>query len=144
MSDPTSVVVPGRPAPLGAYPHVRLVGDLAFVSGTGSRRADGSFAGAELDSEGRLIRDIRVQTRAVLDNLADVLAAVGASLADVVDITTFLVTMEDFEGYNEVYAEYFSAATGPARTTVAVHQLPHPSLAIEIKAVALRPAAPQV
>ena len=144
MSEPTSVVVPGRPPPLGAYPHVRLVGDLAFVSGTSSRRVDGSIAGAEVDGEGRLTLDVRVQTRAVLDNIADVLAAVGASLADVVDVTSYLVTMDDFDGYNEVYAEYFSAETGPARTTVAVHQLPHPSLAIEIKAIALRPPHPEV
>ena len=67
--------------------------------------------------------------------------SVGASLADVVDVTSFLVSMDDFEGYNEVYAEFFSADTGPARTTVAVHQLPHPHLAIEIKAVAHHRAA---
>ena len=84
-----------------------------------------------------------MQTRAVLDNIAGLLAAVGPSLADVVDVTSFLVTMDDFDGYNEVYAEYFSAETGPARTTVAVHQLPHPHLAIEIKAVAHQPAGPK-
>jgi 2-aminomuconate deaminase len=54
----------------------------------------------------------------------------------VVDVTSFLLTMDDFAGYNEVYAEHFAAETGPARTTVAVHQLPHPLLAIEIKAIA--------
>ena len=68
-----------------------------------------------------------MQTRAVLDNIAALLGAVGSSLADVVDVTSFLVTMDDFDGYNEVYAEYFSADTGPARTTVAVHQLPTPA-----------------
>ena len=47
--------------------------------------------------------------------------------------------MDDFDGYNEVYGEHFQADSGPARTTVAVHQLPHPHLVIEIKAVA--PAA---
>ena len=54
-------------------------------------------------------------------------------------MTSFLVTMDDFEGYNEVYGQYFSAETGPARTTVAVHQLPHPHLAVEIKVAAYRP-----
>ena len=71
--------------------------------------------------------DIRAQTRAVIENLTAILAAVGASLADVVEVTTFLVDMDDFAGYNEVYAEYFTADTGPARTTVAVHQLPAPA-----------------
>ena len=47
--------------------------------------------------------------------------------------------MNDFGGYNEVYAEYFDE-TGPTRTTVAVHQLPHPHLLIEIQAVAVLPA----
>jgi 2-aminomuconate deaminase len=43
--------------------------------------------------------------------------------------------MQDFAGYNKVYSNYFNASTGPTRTTVAVHQLPHPNLLIEIKAV---------
>ena len=84
--------------------------------------------------------DISAQTRAVLDSIAGLLEAIGASLADVVDVTTFLVTMDDFDAYNAVYADYFAAETGPARTTVAVRQLPHPHLAIEIKAVAHRRA----
>jgi 2-aminomuconate deaminase len=46
--------------------------------------------------------------------------------------------MNDFGGYNEVYGEYFDE-TGPTRTTVAVHQLPHPLLTIEIKAIAYLP-----
>ena len=56
------------------------------------------------------------------------------------DVVTFLVDMNDFGGYNEVYGEFFGQ-DGPARTTVAVHQLPHPHLRIEIKAVAWKPAA---
>jgi 2-aminomuconate deaminase len=46
--------------------------------------------------------------------------------------------MNDFGGYNEVYGEFFDES-GPARTTVAVHQLPHPQLLVEIQAVALVP-----
>jgi 2-aminomuconate deaminase len=46
--------------------------------------------------------------------------------------------MGDFGGYNEVYGEFFGH-DGPARTTVAVHQLPHPHMRIEIKAVAWKP-----
>ncbi|HET9601705.1 MAG TPA: RidA family protein [Acidimicrobiales bacterium] len=139
MPEPSrAVVVAGRPPPAGAYPHLRVVGDLIFVSGTSARQADGTVAGAVVEADGQVRRDIRVQTRAVVDGIAALLAAEGASLADVVDVTSFLVTMEDFPGYNETYAEYFSADSGPTRTTVAVHQLPHPHLAIEIKAVAYR------
>ena len=136
MSQARSVVVAGRTAPRGAYPHLKVVGDVVFVSGTSARRPDGAIEGAEVGAGGQITRDIRTQTRAVLDNIAALLDAVGLSLADVVDVTSFLVTMDDFEGYNEVYAQYFAADTGPARTTVAVHQLPHPHLAIEIKAIA--------
>jgi len=82
--------------------------------------------------------DIATQTRAVLDNIASILGAAGASLADLVDLTTFLVNINDFGGYNAVYGEYFDEH-GPARTTVAVHQLPHPHLLIEIKATAHAP-----
>ena len=82
--------------------------------------------------------DIRVQTRAVMENVRDVLQSAGASLGDLVEITTYLVNMNDFAGYNEVYGEYFDY-DGPARTTVAVHQLPHPHLLIEMRAVAYRP-----
>ena len=82
--------------------------------------------------------DIKEQTRAVLDNINDILSSEGASLEDVVDLTTFLVNMNDFKGYNESYAEYFDE-NGPARTTVAVHQLPHPLILIEIKVTAFCP-----
>ena len=56
-----------------------------------------------------------------------------------VEVSTFLLSMDDFGGYNEVYGEFFGYQ-GPARTTVAVAALPHPELLIEIKAVAYRPA----
>lgn len=138
MSD-RSVVVPGRTPPRGAYPHLRMAGEWVFISGTSARRPDNTVAGADVAADGTVTLDIRVQTRAVLDNIVALLEVAGLSLTDLVDLTTFLVTMDDFEGYNEVYAGYFSAQTGPARTTVAVHQLPHPQLAIEIKATARRP-----
>ena len=82
--------------------------------------------------------DIRLQTRAVIENVREVLHSVGAELRDIVEITSYLVNMNDFAGYNEVYGEYFDF-DGPARTTVAVHQLPHPHLLIEIRAVAYKP-----
>ena len=144
MSDRLSdaVLVENKATPRGAFPHVRRAGDYLFVSGTSSRRPDNTFAGAEADEFGTTQLDIKAQTRAVLENVSDILAAAGASLADVVDISVFLVNMNDFGGYNEVYAEFFDRESGPARTTVAVHQLPHPHLLVEIKATAYRPAPP--
>lgn len=123
--------------PRGAYPHIKRVGDWIFVSGTSSRRADNSIAGVDIiDEMGTKHLNIAVQTREVLQNIERNLAKEGATLKDVVDVTTFLVNMNDFAGYNKTYAEFFNKETGPARTTVAVHQLPHPDLVVEIKATA--------
>ena len=133
-------VVAGKATPRGKFPHVKRAGDFLFVSGTSSRRPDNSFAGAQADAMGTTTLDIRLQTRAVIENIRDILASAGADLADVVDISSYLVNMNDFGGYNEVYGEFFGF-DGPARTTVAVHQLPHPHLLIEIKAIAYKPRA---
>ena len=130
-----SKVLSDKAKPRGKFPHVKLAGPFIFVSGTSSRRADNSFEGVEVDETGTTHLDIRIQTKAVLENIRYILNSVGADLTNVVDVTTFLVNMNDFAGYNEVYEEYFDY-TGPARTTVAVHQLPHPHLLIEIKVTA--------
>jgi len=133
-----STVVAGKAVPRGKFPHLKRAGDFLFVSGTSSRRPDNSFVGVQVDALGVTNLDIRAQTRAVIENIRDILASAGAGLTDVVEISAFLVNMNDFAGYNEVYGEFFDF-DGPTRTTVAVHQLPHPHLLIEIKAVAYKP-----
>jgi 2-aminomuconate deaminase len=125
--------------PRGAYPHVKVAGDFIFVSGTSSRRPDNTIAGVEIiDEMGTKRLNIYEQTRAVLQNIDRNLQTVGASLKDVVEVSSFLVNMNDFAGYNQAYGEFFDKETGPARTTVAVHQLPHPDLVVEIKVVAYK------
>lgn len=131
-------VVEGKATPRGKYPHIKRAGDLLFVSGTSSRRADDTIAGSEADPAGAVQLDIRIQTRAVIENIRDILQSAGAQLQDVVELSAYLVSMNDFAGYNEVYGEFFDY-NGPARTTVAVHQLPHPHLLIEIRATAYKP-----
>lgn len=121
--------------PRGRFPHVKVAGDFIYVSGTSSRRPDNTFAGVEADELGTTNLDIRAQTEAVIENIGEILRNVGASLDDLIQVTAFLVNMNDFGGYNDVYARYFDE-NGPTRTTVAVHQLPHPHLLIEIQAVA--------
>ena len=138
MGKVESKVIEGRAKPRGKYPHVKSAGDFLIVSGTSSRRADNSIAGADVDEFGTTHLDIRSQTRAVIENVRAILHTMSADLSDIVEITSYLVNMNDFAGYNEVYGEYFSE-DGPARTTVAVHQLPHPHLLIEIRAVAYKP-----
>lgn len=130
----------GKVTPRGAYPHVKRVGDFIFVSGTSSRRPDNSIAGVDIiDEMGTKFLNIEVQTREVLNNIDANLKKIGASLKDVIDVSTFLVNMNDFGGYNKAYAEFFDKESGPTRTTVAVHQLPHPDLVVEIKVTAYKP-----
>lgn len=131
-------VVPGKATPRGRFPHIKRAGDFLFVSGTSSRRADNTFAGVEVDAMGGTRLTIADQTRAVIENIQDLLAAEGAELADLVEVQTYLVNMNDFVGYNTVWAEFFDE-NGPTRTTVAVHQLPHPHLLIEMRATAFKP-----
>jgi 2-aminomuconate deaminase len=138
MTSTNSKVIEAQAVPRGKYPHVKRAGDFLFVSGTSARRADNTIVGAEVDPLGTTRLDIRAQTRAVINNIRDILQSTGAQLQDVVEISTYLVNMNDFAGYNEVYGEFFGD-DGPARTTVAVHQLPHPHLLIEIRAMAYKP-----
>ncbi|MFT4758881.1 MAG: 2-aminomuconate deaminase [Paraglaciecola sp.] len=132
-----SKVIENKAQPLGNYPHIKVVGDFIYVSGTSSRRKDNTHVGAEKDADGNWQLDIRAQTKAVIENIQESLKSVGADLSDLCDMATYLVDMKDFKGYNEVYGTFFDH-TGPARTTVAVHQLPHPNLLIEIKAIAYK------
>ena len=136
--DTSSKVIKGKAKPRGRYPHIKRVGDFLFVSGTSSRRPDNTFEGVEVDEMGTTNLDIKKQTAAVLQNIESILGTYDANLKDVVDVTTFLVNMNDFGGYNETYGQFFDE-NGPTRTTVAVHQLPHPHLLIEIKVIAYKP-----
>ena len=124
--------------PLANYPHIKRVGDFLFVSGTSARQADNSVRGALPDGKGGWQYDVREQTRGVIENIRDILASCEATLADLCEVTVFLVDMADFSAYNEVYNAYFTV-DGPTRTTVAVKELPRPDLRIEIKAIAYQP-----
>ena len=136
MTTSKAFILKERAGALANYPHARRAGDLIFVSGVSSRRADNTHDGVTIDADGAVTKDIRAQTRAVIENIGVILEAAGASLRDAVDVTVFLVDMEDYRGMNEVYDTFFDAETGPTRTTVAVHQLPHPNLLVEMKLVA--------
>jgi 2-aminomuconate deaminase len=123
--------------PRGRFPHLKRAGNFIFVSGTSARRPDDSIVGVRTAADGTTVLDIREQTRAVIENVRAILESVECGLGDLVSVTTYLVDMNDFAGYNEVYAEHFSVE-GPSRTTVAVHQLPHPHLLIEMQVTAHR------
>jgi len=113
------------PAAIGPYAQAVKAGGFVFVSGQIPLAPDGSLV------EG----DIRVQTERVMENLKAVLEAAGSGLSRVVQTTCFLADMEDFPGFNEVYARYF-APPYPARATVAVKALPK-GVRVEVACVAL-------
>ncbi len=113
------------PAAIGPYVQAVKAGGFVFVSGQIPLAPDGSLV------EG----DIRVQTERVMENLKAVLEAAGSGLSRVVQTTCFLADMEDFPGFNEVYARYF-APPYPARATVAVKALPR-GVRVEVACVAL-------
>jgi 2-aminomuconate deaminase len=138
MSD--IVIAHAAPAPVGAYPHARRVGQLLFLSGIGPRDpATNAIPGNVYDADGRLIGyDIEAQCRAVFANVRLVLEACGARFEDLVDVTVFLTDLtRDFPIYNRVYAEFFTTAQ-PCRTTLGIAMLPTP-IAIELKCIAALP-----
>jgi 2-aminomuconate deaminase len=126
-----------RAQALARYPHAKRVGDFLFLSGVSSRRADNTHAGVIIHDDGRVEKDIAAQTQGVIENMRAILQTAGLDLKDLVDVTTFLVEMQDFSGYNEIYNRYFEKNTGPARTTVAVSGLPHANLLVEMKGIAV-------
>jgi 2-aminomuconate deaminase len=104
----TSYFLPAtRAQGLANYPHARTVPGgqkTLYVSGTSSRRGDGTYAGCTTDAEGKHTLDIRLQTEAVLQNIGTIIqgATDGASgLEAVVDATVFLTDMKDYAGMNE-------------------------------------------
>lgn len=135
----TNIHTDTAPAPVGAYPHARRVGQLLFLSGIGPRTpGSNAIPGNDYFADGRLRGyDIAAQTHAVFANVRAVLAASGARWEDLVDVTVYLTDMAgDFARYNAVWAEFFpDPSKAPCRTTLGITALPTP-IAIELKCVA--------
>jgi 2-aminomuconate deaminase len=125
------------PAPVGAYPHARRVGDLLFLSGVGPREpGTNAIPGNRYAADGTLAgHDIAAQCHQVFANVRAILEASGARWEDLVDVTVYLTDMAgDFATYNRLYGEYF-AGVDACRTTLGITALPTP-IAIELKCVA--------
>jgi 2-iminobutanoate/2-iminopropanoate deaminase len=111
-----------------ANPNLSLAvrfGNLVFVSGQTGRHPE----------TGELGRDVREQTRFVLERIKSILAAAGTSLDNVLSATTHITNPMLVPAYNEEYARYFPTDK-PARTTVTVAALNQPELLVEITVVA--------
>lgn len=96
-------------APSGAYSAAIVAGDYIFVSGQGPLHPETGEVRGQTVAE---------QTRLTLRNLETHLEAAGATLADVVRVNAHLADIADFDDFNAIYAEVFSAEPQPARTTV--------------------------
>jgi 2-iminobutanoate/2-iminopropanoate deaminase len=123
----TQINTPQAPAAIGPYSQAIRCGQFIFASGQ-----------VALDPEsGNLVgEDVQAQTHRALQNLQAVLSSAGSSLKQVVKTTVFLAHMSDFQAMNAVYASYFADGAAPARSTVAVAELPRRAL-VEIECVAL-------
>ncbi|NNF17215.1 MAG: RidA family protein [Gammaproteobacteria bacterium] len=125
------------PAPVGAYPHARKVGNLLFLSGIGPREAgSNAIPGVRYAADGTVASyDIAAQCHAVFNNVRTVLEEAGSRFENLVDVTVFLTDIRaDFDTYNRIYADYF-VTDQPCRTTVEINRLPTP-IAIELKCIA--------
>lgn len=120
-----AVATTRAPAAVGPYSQAIKTGGFVFASGQ-----------LGLDPvDGKLREGLEEQTQQALDNLRAVLEAAGASLADVVKTTIYLVDITQFSAVNRVYGAAFDGVP-PARSTVQVSALPLGGL-IEIEAIAV-------
>jgi len=127
MSRREEIRVPEMAEPLSHYADAVRAGDLLFISGVVPVDRDGGLVGGD---------DVVAQTREVFANLAAVLAAAGATFADVVKVNVYLTDIGDRARINPVRQEIFGSVR-PASTLVEVSALAVPGAKIEIEAVAL-------
>jgi 2-iminobutanoate/2-iminopropanoate deaminase len=117
--------VPNAPKPVGPYSSAMIVGNLVYVSGQSGRDP----------VTDEVAEDIETQTEQVLTNIRTILEAAGSGMSKVVRCGVFLTDMNEFTRMNAVYERMF-AGHKPARTTVAVSELPGPGLRVEIDVIA--------
>lgn len=121
---------PNTPAPIGPYNHIAKVGEHIWIGGTaGFDPATGQLAGSDAAS----------QTRQILGSFQVMLTSVGSDLAHVTHINVFLQSMSDFEDMNVAYVEMMGDHR-PARTVVAVRELPKPGVLLTMNLTAVTKA----
>jgi 2-iminobutanoate/2-iminopropanoate deaminase len=116
------------PRPIGPYNQaIAAKGTMIFVSGQiPLDPVSGQVVGA----------DVTAQTEQAIANLDAILTAAGATFADVVKTSVFLIDMNDFAAMNSVYAKYFGDETASARACVEVSRLPK-DVRVEIECIAV-------
>ncbi|UTD14017.1 RidA family protein [Tenacibaculum mesophilum] len=116
------------PAPIGPYNQAVLSGDTLYTSGQIAINPEA----------GELVLDsIEAETKQVMQNMKEVLAAAGMTFENVIKTSIFISDMHNFSKINAVYGEYFNDATAPARETVEVANLPK-FVNVEISMIAVK------
>ena len=116
--------------PLSHYTDAVRLGDVLFVSGCVPTDGEGNVVGGN---------DVVAQARKTFENVGKILAAAGASFADVAKVTVYLTDVDDRAKINPVRQEVFGSAR-PASTLVEVSRLAIPGIKIEVEAIARVPA----
>lgn len=119
------LLVEGVAPPISHYCDAVQFGNLLFISGVPPTDASGKVVGGE---------DVSAQTRQVFLNMKRVLDAAGASFADILKVTVYLLDVNDRAKINPVRKEFFGAAR-PASTLIGVNELAIPGMKVEIEAV---------
>lgn len=117
---------PGLPQPAGAFHHSVRWGNLLFIAGSTARGTPAETG------------DIAAQTEVILQKFQTILQANGATMANVVKVTSFVTDLREAPASGEVRRKYFEGAF-PASTQVQVAALGAPDIKIEIEAIAVLP-----
>ena len=131
MSGPVDYSTPeGVMTPIGPYSHIAKAGNLIMISATaGVDPATGKLAGP----------DVASQTTQIIRSFDHMLKSVGADLAHILHVTVFLKDMADFAAMNAAYEKEFGDSR-PARSAVAVSDLPKPGARVTMNLTAVAPA----
>jgi 2-iminobutanoate/2-iminopropanoate deaminase len=121
---------PNTPTPIGPYNHIAKVGQHIAIGGTaGVDPATGKLAGAKIDA----------QTRQILRSFKVMLESVGSDLNHIVHVNIFLQNMSDFDDMNAAYVDMMGEHR-PARTVIAVRELPKPGVLVTMNLTAVTKA----
>jgi reactive intermediate/imine deaminase len=126
MDDRQEYMVDGLAPPISHYCDAVRFGNLLFIAGIPPTDRSGKVVGGD---------DVAAQARQVFRNMKLVLDAAGASFADILKVTVYLLDVNDRTRINPVRKEFFGDAR-PASTLIGISQLAIPGMKVEIEAVA--------
>ena len=116
------------PAPIGPYNQAVLVGNTLYTSGQ---------IALDPQTGALVLESIEAETKQVMENMKEVLAAAEMTFEHVVKASIFISDMNNFAEINSIYGTYFNEETAPARETVEVANLPK-FVNVEISMIAVK------